>query len=104
MITNDKLLTLKAFVFITATNVGRRVFLQYKEDVKNDKRIDSVYRSRTSAWMYCRVMEDSAVCDAYQQAKNEEDFPEFWEELASSLLQWAYEAPSKYYLMLTAKD
>ena len=101
---NEKLLTLKAFVFITATNVGRRVFLQYKEDVKNGKRIDSVYRSRTSAWMYCRVLEDSAVCAAFQAAKGVEGLSGFWEELASSLLEWAYEAPSKYYMMLTAKD
>lgn len=101
---NDKFIVLKAFVFITATNVGRRVFLQYKEDIRNDKRIDSTYRSRTSAWMYCRVLEDSAVCAAFQAAKHEEGLAEFWEEIASSLLQWAYEAPSKYYLMLTAKD
>lgn len=49
-------------------------------------------------------MEDSAVCDAYQQARREEGFPEFWESIACSILEWAYEAPSKYYMMLTAKD
>lgn len=101
---NEKLLTLKAVTAITATNVGRRVYVQYREDVRNGKRIDSTYRSRTSAWMYCRVLEDSAVCAAFQAAKHEEGLAEFWEEIASSLLQWAYEAPSKYYLMLTAKD
>ena len=101
---NDKLLTLKAVVFITATNIGRRVFLQYKEDIRNGERIDSVYRSRTSAWMYGRLMEDSAVCAAFQAAKGKEGFPEFWESIACSILEWAYEAPSKYYMMLTAKD
>ena len=104
MITNDKLHILKAVVAVTATNVGRRVYMQYREDVRNGKRIDSVYRSRTSSWMYCRVLEDSAVCAAFQAATGEEGLSVFWEELASSLLQWAYEAPSKYYMMLTAKD
>ena len=101
---NDKFIGLKAFVFITATNIGRRVFLQYKEDIRNGKKITSSYRSQTSAWMYECLMEDSAVCDAYQQARREEGFPEFWESIACSILEWAYEAPSKYYMMLTAKD
>lgn len=41
---NDKFIVLKAFVFITATDVGRRVFLQYKEDIRNGKKITSSYR------------------------------------------------------------